>query len=490
MVTVQIARYIVARAQSEGEQDGFILIMFALVLTALMTMAALAIDVGSFYHRADQIQRAADAASLAAVTYMPDDLATATSVAQTAAAKNGFTDGANGVTITVSAVSGNSRQILVKIRDTNVRTFFGRMLTNSIAIGRSATAEYVLAVPLGSPLNTFGNQSVGDTPNFWASIQAPYTDKANGDPYATKCLVSSSATSCSTTNSEYRNSGYLYAIEVPPSGVGQTLTVQVFDASFKNIGLNVDTGDYAWNGSGPAMQYELFEADNTPLDNSDNPTMETRCSTGPGRLVIAPGAATYYKAWTTVCAATVTKSGNYLLRVKSSNIAGYPDTSNATNQYSLKATLSGATQPKIYGIGDMSIFTGNAGTTIFYLAEVAAYHAGKTFEISLFDPGDASTSGNFYMNILKPDGTTATCTYTNASGVYGSSGPCRIQTRSGSTNIYNGKWLTIHVNLATTYTCAATCWWKVNYEFPAGSQPTDRTVWSASILGDPVHLVQ
>ena len=63
--------------------DGFILVTFGLFLTALMVIAALAIDVGGWYARA-QLQRGADAAALAGVVWMPDFTA-ATTVAQTTA---------------------------------------------------------------------------------------------------------------------------------------------------------------------------------------------------------------------------------------------------------------------------------------------------------------------------------------------------------------------------------------------------------------------
>ena len=48
----------------------------------------------------------------------------------------------------------------------------------------------MLPVPLGSPFNTFGNQTlpVATTdPKLWAAINAPYTLHQSGDPYATKC---------------------------------------------------------------------------------------------------------------------------------------------------------------------------------------------------------------------------------------------------------------------------------------------------------------
>ena len=42
---------------------GFVLVFFALSLVALMGIAALVVDVGAWYLRADKIQRAADAAA-------------------------------------------------------------------------------------------------------------------------------------------------------------------------------------------------------------------------------------------------------------------------------------------------------------------------------------------------------------------------------------------------------------------------------------------
>jgi hypothetical protein len=479
------------RSRRSARDKGFVLIVQVLMLGVLTTMTALAVDVGSFYSRAAEIQKAADAAALASVVWMPDDVTTATTVARQAAAQNGFSHGVNGVTVAVSSVTGRPQQIKVTVTDPNVYTIFGKMITNKISISRDATAEYVLAVPLGSPSNMFGNQANGATsPNFWAAINGPYTGKEQGDPFATRCQTTSSSTSCSTANSDYRAGGYLYAVEVPAGSGSRELTVEIFDAGFySRASLATETGDYNLVGSpGPPMQFELFEADATPLDNTDNPTLNGRCSTGPGRLALAAATAGYQNNWTTLCTFTVVRSGVYPLRVKSGAISGMTERGNATSNYALRSTLTGAgAQPRVYGLGDMSIYTGNAGTSTFHLAEVSAVHAGKTFEVELYDPGDGS-SGNYFLEIIKPDGTRATCRYTNTSGVFGATGDCRIQTRNSSGNVYNGKWLTIRVDLPPTYTCTD-CWWKVKYDFSTGA-PTDRTTWRAAILGDPVHLVE
>jgi hypothetical protein len=485
---------VLGRRRSWRRDAGFVLVVQVLMLGVLMTMTALAVDVGSFYSRAAEVQKASDAAALAAVVWMPDDFTTATSAARDAAGRNGFTHGTNGITVVVASVPGNPRQVRVTITDPSVPTIFGRMITDKISITRDSVAEYVLAVPLGSPDSNFGNTALGaSSPNFWAAINGPYTAKVQGDPFATRCTNSVSASSCQSANGEYRAAGYLYAVEVPAGSAGRTLTVEIFDAAFNaRGGIDVETGDYQWYSGGLPLSYELYEADSTPLDNEDNPTLNGRCSTGLGKLTYAAGAAGTANAWTTLCTFTTTRTGVYPLRVRSAITGSTSEKGYATASYSVRSSLTGAgAQPRVYGIGDMSIVTQAGGAATFNLAEVAQIHAGKTFEIELFDPGDGS-SGDYFLSILQPDGTTATCRYTDTSGVFGSSGPCSIQTRNNSAspaNKYNGLWLTIRVDLPTSYTCT-TCWWKVKYTFSSGSQPTDRTTWRASILGDPVHLVE
>ena len=153
--------------RSKRRQAGFVLIVQALMLGVLMTMTALAVDVGSFYSRAAEVQKASDAAALAAVVWMPDDVTTATSAARDAAARNGFANGVKGVTVVVSTVAGNPRQVRVTITDPNVPTMFGKLVTDHISITRDSVAEYVLAAPLASPDSAFGNSALGArAPNF------------------------------------------------------------------------------------------------------------------------------------------------------------------------------------------------------------------------------------------------------------------------------------------------------------------------------------
>lgn len=501
------------------DEDGFVLVFSALLLVVLMLFAAFAVDLGSWYARAAQIQRGADAAALAGVVWMPNDFDTATDEARDVAARNGLVHGEDNVTVEVSRIDGRPQQLQVTIIDSNVEAYFGKMAVDHITLERTAVARFVLPVPLGSPLNGFGNQgvptssAVSDTsPQFWAAINAPYTAKVQGDPYATKCVTvpNSLPARCSgAENTEYRESGYLYAVSVPPGGQGKTLTVEVFDSSFfaRPLGVGVGEGfvDVAAQNTlpgrlvnGPVISYELFDADATPLDNSDNPSLDGQCLSGPGQLMSGP-ANLAAESWSTVCTITVDAPGIYPFRVKSSGHQGQPDRGAASAHYSVRARLSpGAVQPRVYALNDMSIFTGLATSSTadavaeFYLAEVEEAYAGKDLAIELYDPGDGS-AGNFHLSVLRPDGSTAQCQYSSPSGVMGASDTCRIQTRRTSTspaNLYDGKWLKVIVELPTDYSCKpGKCWWKIKYEFLDGARPTDRTVWRVNVVGDPVSLI-
>ncbi len=64
---------------------------------------------------------------------------------------------------------------------------------------------------------------------------------------------------------------------------------------------------------------------------------------------------------------------------------------------------SGRLGARVYGGGRMAAYTNlDAGQQKFYFAQIEKVHAGKTMEIHLFDPGEAS--GNAYLRILSPDG--------------------------------------------------------------------------------------
>lgn len=526
------------RGRSRRREQGYSLVMVSLLIIPLMSFTALGVDVASWYARGLEIQRAADAASMAGVVWLPNDLPKARSEAQRVAARNGYAhdpDG-TGVTITVEPVAGRPQELDVTITDPHVPSYFGRVVMDDITLSRTARARYVLPVPLGSPFNYFGNQNINPSssdPKLWAAINAPYARHESGDPYAVRCAGDPSGVrSCNSrgSNDDYRADGYRYIIDVPEDSTGRTLTVDILDAPFApRSGTQDETGDgydYTFGGGSSsnsssnrtALSYELFEADNTPLDITDNPSLQGRCSTGPGHLRLGNNhsTSTGKNSWTIVCQRNVTNVGQYILQVKSSDISGTVDQGSGTNQYSVRARLSGAgDQPRVYAHNDMSILTnprvtGSGTRSNNYLAEIVPRHAGKVLRIELFDAGDGG-NGQFDLSIMDPDGDVPRCYYNDPDETELSDNlrTCTIRTRnngsSASNNLYNDQWLRIEIPIPGDYECdedgatpqnpdpgtASACWWRLSYLFGGDNPtPTDRTTWRVEVLGDPVQLIR
>jgi Flp pilus assembly protein TadG len=273
-----------ARRSRRREESGYVAITTALLMVMLMLMAALALDVSYFYARGNQVQRAADAAALAGVTRMPQ-LAQARSAAEESARTNhAFQEGA--VSVTADPVIDSPRRLKVTVKDSNVETFFGKLITDHLEVQRTATAEYVKRIPLGSAFNAIGTGNLSDavyTPSgvpqqFWLAINGPCTAKEEGDqlmsifdgtasPYpdtdfplgdpqklSYQCddagialkstgIPGGTTGAFATTNTEFSPEGYDYVVNIPCSTPSvpadrcttlspQAVAIQAYDPTF------------------------------------------------------------------------------------------------------------------------------------------------------------------------------------------------------------------------------------------------------------------
>src|SRR5881409_1122832 len=112
------------RRANWGDDRGQTLVIVAIMLTALFGFMGLVADIGWYELNMVRLQRASDAAALAGVVYLPGNVPGAVAAAQLEAAKNGFTNGVGGVTITATPESG---AILGVAISSPVRTFFARL---------------------------------------------------------------------------------------------------------------------------------------------------------------------------------------------------------------------------------------------------------------------------------------------------------------------------------------------------------------------------
>lgn len=474
-------------------------------------MVGLAIDVGSWYNKGSDIQKAADAAALAGVVWLPDTNSAKTN-ALAAAERNGFKDGVGGVSITVERVVNEARRLRVRITNSGVGSFFyGGLGGDDIDMSRQATAEYVLPVPLGSPQNQFGgvagkSEPTGSpAPGLWGNIHGWGTDNHKGDAYAPRCRSRDNCASQDSTT--HRASGYRYTIDVPVGGV-KNLDVQVYDPGFTDRGSDesVDTGDRQYTSPNPFVTstttWSLKRSNGAIIDVDNYVTLSaSECSGGgPGQWVFPAGdpAAARKNTWSTLCRISGSvPEGRYILKIQTS------DAGSTANRYAIRATTSSARKARVSAYGDMSMYnnigSGTAGLPVkseFYLAEVAPEHKGKTLELNLYDPGEVSGDGT--MRILGKDGNVAascvasspSSSRTFANGATLS--PCQFKTAVGGSAKFNGEWVTLLLPIPTNYTCTANtvpgCWWKVQYEITG--QGNDTTTWAAKVIGDPVHLIE
>jgi hypothetical protein len=491
------------RRITQPDADGGAALPFvAALLVLLLGVSAFAVDLGWLYLNGARLQRAADSSALAGVVYLPGDTANVITNAVNGANANGWDVGAvNGNPVAGGgpeeldwmALADNKLEVTLSA---NVPTFFLKVLgINDFDISRVATAEYVKPVPIGSPDPCFGvgltSIEIGDcnpatAQNFWSAISGPYTNKWNGDAHATLFWDDDGTWNQESGNTEYRPEGYYLAVDVPEPGV-DTLTVLVYDAGFyQRSSFNDETGDREQDTNGGAdTHFQFYRFDSTPLDPTDNvavPASDCLSSQGVFNIPSEDRPDLYKNRWRRLCRLDgFVEPGIYVIRVWTDGNDG------GTNQYAVRAQTVGAPNARVYGINDISIFTNQSGTSTLHVAEVAETHAGKTLELSFYDPGEDDADA--YMTVKNPGGGTATCDWVakNEAGatVLSGSGNCRIQTSDGD-SFFQGLWVTAQVEIPDAYTCTTSCWWKMEIE---NSSPHDRTTWAAKIIGNPVRLV-
>jgi hypothetical protein len=144
------------RPRIETSRRGQILVLFAAILTILLGFSAFVIDLSWVWINQLRVQRAADAAALAGVVYLPGDVTTARSQAFREAVRNGYTNGTAGTIVDPQQDESNSRQMVVTVTAPIDTFFLGLFGMDTLDISRTARAEFVLPVPMGSPENYYG----------------------------------------------------------------------------------------------------------------------------------------------------------------------------------------------------------------------------------------------------------------------------------------------------------------------------------------------
>ncbi len=273
------ARQTTSAARRRLASRGQMLVLFAVSIFVLTGITAIVVDVSWYWANSLRVQRAADAAALAGVVWLPGNPSTAYSTAQDEATKNGYDDGIGGVVVTPLQDASNKRRLSVTI-SAPVGTFFMKIFgLNSIQAVRSSKAEYVLPVPMGSPENYYGvfgltrgltstdqvtttNTTTATGDSGWGMVDTTAPGTANWTASSGTLIASVNSNNniyarTSTTNSAQQWSGFGLlsgGTAIPSPGVGQTLTIVGLQVRLTDTWMasacagTTIKADVSWNG--------------------------------------------------------------------------------------------------------------------------------------------------------------------------------------------------------------------------------------------------
>lgn len=247
-----------SHVRPRSDESGAVAVIVAVFASVVFFgLGALSVDVSRWYLEAQRAQKAADAAALAGVTWMPQDLGQATATAQQIAARNGFPDASS-----ITVKRGKRPSELDVTVTSKVQNAFGQLLgLPTTTIARHTVADYTGPQPMASPCNTLGNEPDGtpgagpivsqllvptgasctSNPQFWMSAHGPEVYKTQGDQYDVRsCQGGESGCASDGHNLEFRPEGYFLMLRVQPAAVGQSVNLQLYDPAY--VSTNSDCG--------------------------------------------------------------------------------------------------------------------------------------------------------------------------------------------------------------------------------------------------------
>jgi Flp pilus assembly protein TadG len=128
-----------------GNEDGQVLILVATGMVALVGMAALVVDVGSWFRQQRATQSIVDAAALAGAQALPTDPASAITIAKDYGAKNGVAGELTDANISITSTYSTNDTITVT--DSKPASFFFGGIFNALGFNISRTASAMVGAP-------------------------------------------------------------------------------------------------------------------------------------------------------------------------------------------------------------------------------------------------------------------------------------------------------------------------------------------------------
>ncbi len=600
------------RLPRRDEAGASALIIALMVPTVFLGCAAIGVDTAQWYLERQRVQKAADAAALAGVPFLPQNFDAAKARALEVSARNGYDDASPNVEVIVE-LGELASELDVTVRSRVVNSFGAALGVRSAELEASASADYQGPAPMGSPCNTFGNEPrAGDgassptpagtargasppancsaTPQLWAAVTGPQVDKANGDRYQARSCGSSTYGCSGGKNSEFDPNGYFFLVKVQAAAVGKPISLQLYDPAYVETGstcgqlssssafkdswgnpilnwnpyvktdaatryaktgeafCNGDRGYIALSQSNREHSESLMTTSFALREQVDSqnpkaaPVIDgcvkqyTGTTTAPSANTLRSGQSAYNKHlaqvfhnWTSLCTFTPAREGDYYLQVQTdvkpggtaednggktaivySGNSAVGDSSRATytegdglNSFAMRAVPPAGLENavSVSGYDRMPIFANaDSATSTFNLIRVLPGAAGQYVSFSFFDVGDVSGTNGGTVKVSRPSDATGSILTTPFPGGCRSQGGYAGTTEVTLTNCSapvnqtrnNAAVQTITIPIPADYSCnyaaMSGCWYQVTVSFP-GTSVNDFTTWDASVVGDPVRLI-
>lgn len=384
------------------DENGQVMVFTLLCMTCLLGFVAFATDVGTLLYAKRTIQSAADSAAVAGATelkFTAIDQTTVRAVAQAAAAQNGFTNGANGATVSVNNPpsfgphAGNSAYVEVVVQQSEPTVFmkifkFSAMTVSARAVAALGVGEGCIFTlgATGADINVVGNASIsvpkcgivddsssGNGVNLVGNVTVTAQSIGVVGGVSKTGNVSVNPTPITGIAPDSDPLSYLQAPTVsncsPDPMLAGNKTVTLSPGCYNgitasgNVNLTLNPGTYVINGN-------LNLGGNISLTGT-GVTLDLLGSTSlPGNLSLNLTAPT---------------SGAY------SGIVIYQPASN-TNTINLTGNSGSTLKGVIYAPGAAVDLTGNSGSTIYtdFVAKSLTLTGNATFQSYAASPGSAS----------------------------------------------------------------------------------------------------
>ena len=253
---------------------GQAIVLLALTGTLMIGGVGTAVDLAVGYMYSIAAERAAAAAALSGVVFMPNQFDgtkavpmgsrnDATDRALDEAKRNGFdtADTLNGVLVVPAAVPGHPNQLRVTVAKQAPVFFMQIFGFRQYVVARTAVAAYLPPISLGQPGSQMGSSlgELGKTRFYFSRTEGWGTGRSQGDAYTPTPAGSSDVHQLSYTNgtepkdtSVADRGGYDYRLIVPSGGSGGV--VQVYNAAFSPDGTGGSANTCDNNNQNPAAR--------------------------------------------------------------------------------------------------------------------------------------------------------------------------------------------------------------------------------------------